>query len=73
MWSTLIRAGKLAELALIEMLPDLEPIELDSAANVLRKIGTVDALPALLIAYEAANGDVKKSLKSTIDEIKSRE
>jgi len=71
--STLIRAGKLAELALIEMLPDLEPIELDSAANVLRKIGTPDALPALLIAYEAANGDVKKSLKATIDEIKSRE
>ncbi|MFT5882328.1 MAG: hypothetical protein ACI9FG_000830 [Crocinitomicaceae bacterium] len=71
--STLIRAGKLAELALIEILPDLEPVELDSAGNVLRKIGTPDALPALLIAYEAANGDVKKSLKATIDEIKSRE
>ena len=71
--STLIRAGKLAELALIEMLPELEPIELDSAASVLRKIGTPDALPALLLAYESASGDVKKSLKATIDEIKSRE
>ncbi|MEO1857114.1 MAG: hypothetical protein ABGY95_07100 [Rubritalea sp.] len=70
---TLIRAGKIAEVALIDMLPELEPVELDSAANVLRKIGTSDALPSLLIAYELANEDVKKSLKATIDEIKSRE
>jgi hypothetical protein len=71
--STLIRSGKLAELALIDMLAELEPIELNSAASVLRKIGTQDALPALLVAYESANGNVKKSLKATIDEIKSRE
>jgi len=71
--ATLVRAGKIAEIVLIEMMPELDPFLLQSAANVLRKSGSKDALPALLIAYESANGDVKKSLKATIDVIESRE
>jgi HEAT repeat protein len=70
---SLVRAGKVAEKGLIELLPNLDNIELKSAINVLGKIGTVDALPSLLVAYKEANEDLKKSLKATIDAIKSRE
>lgn len=71
--NTLIKAGKRGELALIEVMPTLEPYQLDSAVTVLRKIGTAEAIPSLLVAYELAVGDLKKSIKATIDEIKSRE
>ena len=71
--NTLLNAGKRGELALIDTLATLDPYQLDSAANVLKKIGTEEALPSLLVAYELAKGDLKKTLKATIDEIKSRE
>ncbi|MFC4991334.1 hypothetical protein [Rubritalea tangerina] len=73
MEAELVEAGPMVEEILIEMMPELEPIQLQSAANALRKFGSKAALPALLTAYESSSGDVKKSLKATIDEIESRE
>ena len=69
---TLILAGPKAERALLLELEKLEPILLESAANVLRKIGSEKSLQALLTLHESSAGSVKKSLKATIDEIKSR-
>ena len=69
---TLVLAGAKSEAALLPELEKLEPILLESAANVLRKVGSEKSLPTLLTLHESSTGGVKKSLKATIDEIKSR-
>lgn len=69
---TLVLAGAKSEAALLPELENLEPILLESAANVLRKVGTEKSLSTLVALHESSTGVVKKSLKATIDEIKSR-
>ncbi|MFC4990650.1 hypothetical protein [Rubritalea tangerina] len=56
MEAELVEAGPMVEEILIEMMPELEPIQLQSAANALRKFGSKAALPALLTAYESSSG-----------------
>lgn len=70
--SLLLSAGSRAENALLEVFDDLDPSAKRSASIVLRKVGTERSLDVLIPVYQSAEGDLKNSLKATIDEIQSR-
>lgn len=69
---TLISVGARIEPALLAELESLEPVQLESAGNVLRHIGSENSLTLLLTLHESSSGSVRKSLKAAIDEIQSR-
>ncbi|WP_018970599.1 hypothetical protein [Rubritalea marina] len=68
----LLSAGVRAEAALLEVFPDLDISAKRSASIILRKVGGEGSLQVLIPAYQEAQGDLKNSLKATIDEIQSR-
>jgi hypothetical protein len=68
----LLAAGARAEEGLVEVLLELDNYQLESAANILAKVGTSASIPVLTTAHEKTEGELKKTLKSTIDAIQSR-
>lgn len=69
----MIRAGKRAEEALVEDLPQMEKKYLKSAASILRKIGTRSSVPVLEACIERADEDSRQAIESAIDAMKTRE
>ncbi|MFC5051191.1 hypothetical protein ACFPK9_11295 [Rubritalea spongiae] len=68
----MLEAGERAEQGLLTVWPELDNYQLESAATILAKVGTAASIPALSAAYEKSGGELKKTLKATIDEIQSR-
>jgi len=72
MEATIISAGKRGEQTIVRDLSGMEKRYYKAAASILRKIGTMDAIPAIEGVMKKGDEDQRKALKAAVDEIKSR-